>query len=177
MIYEARVPTESHAIDIARVIQLSVAPVFLLTALGTMLSVLSGRLARIVDRARKLVERAEQAPSERAVIEEELQVMVRRRRLVNLAITSGTTAALLVCLLIASAFVGYLAHADFSVFLAVLFIAAMAAFVGALLFFLREIFIAVAMIRIELRYASDLPGPPAGGEAARPGASRPGERE
>ena len=153
MIYEARVPTESHAIDIARVIQLSVAPVFLLTALGTMLSVLSGRLARIVDRARKLVERAEQAPSERAVIEEELQVMVRRRRLVNLAITSGTTAALLVCLLIASAFV------------------------GALLFFLREIFIAVAMIRIELRYASDLPGPPAGGEAARPGASRPGERE
>ncbi len=151
MIYEGPVPTESHAIDIARVIQLSVAPVFLLTALGTMLSVLSGRLARIVDRARALVERAKRGPEERDTVEEELRVLLRRRRLVNLAITSGTTAALLVCLLIASAFVGYLVHADFSAFLAVLFIAAMAAFVAALLFFLREIVIAVAMIRIELR--------------------------
>ncbi len=152
MIYDPTVPAESHAIDIARVIQLSVAPVFLLTALGTMLSVLSGRLARLVDRARALIDRAARLqPSERGAIEEELKILLRRRRLVNLAITSGTTAALLVCLLIASAFVGYLAHADLSVFLAVLFIAAMAAFVAALLFFLREIVIAVAMIRIELR--------------------------
>ena len=145
-------PTESHAIDIARVIQLSVAPVFLLTALGTMLSVLSGRLARIVDRARSLVDRAKKlTPEDRGAIEEELRILLCRRRLVNLAITSGTTAALLVCLLIAAAFVGYLAHADLSAFLAVLFIAAMAAFVAALLFFLREILIAVAMIRLELR--------------------------
>jgi hypothetical protein len=146
------VPTESHAIDIARVIQLSVAPVFLLTALGTMLSVLSGRLARIVDRARVLADRrAKLAPEERGTHEEEIRILMRRRRLVNHAITSGTTAALLVCLLIASAFVGYLIRADLSSFLAVLFIAAMAAFVAALLFFLREILIAVAMIRIDVR--------------------------
>jgi hypothetical protein len=152
MIYEPHVPTESHAIDIARVIQLSVAPVFLLTALGTMLSVLSGRLARIVDRARALLERtAKLAPADRGPFEEEIRVLVRRRRLVNLAITSGTTAALLVCLLIASAFVGYLAKADLSAFLAVLFIAAMAAFVAALVFFLREILVAVAMIRLDGR--------------------------
>ena len=68
----------------------------------------------------------------------------------NLAITFGTCAALLVCVLIASAFVGYLAGADFSIFLAVLFIAAMAAFVAALLLFLREILIAVATLRLEL---------------------------
>jgi hypothetical protein len=152
MIYDPPVPAESHAIDIARVIQLSVAPVFLLTALGTMLSVLSGRLARIVDRARALVDRAAKlTPAERGAIEEELRIMLRRRRLVNLAITSGTSAALLVCLLIAAAFVGYLVHADLSAFLAVLFIAAMAAFVAALLFFLREILLAVAMIRLDVR--------------------------
>jgi Protein of unknown function (DUF2721) len=146
------VPPESHqALDVAHVIQISVAPVFLLTALGTILSVLSGRLARIVDRARSLVDRAARLPvAERKEVERELVVLLRRRRLVNLAITSGVTAALLVCVLIASAFVGYLAHADFSMFLAVLFIGAMAAFVGALLLFLREIAIAVSTLRIEI---------------------------
>ena len=38
---------EAHVHDIARVIQLAVAPVFLLTALGTLLAVLSTRLGRI----------------------------------------------------------------------------------------------------------------------------------
>jgi hypothetical protein len=78
-----------------------------------------------------------------------VQTLLRRRRLVNLAITSGTTAALLVCVLIASAFVGYLASVDLSVFLAVLFIAAMTAFVAALLLFLREIVIAVGALRLD----------------------------
>jgi Protein of unknown function (DUF2721) len=37
--------------QIAHVIQLSIAPVFLLTGVGTLLNVLSGRLGRIIDRA------------------------------------------------------------------------------------------------------------------------------
>lgn len=140
----------THVTDIARVIQLAVAPVFLLTAIGTILSVLSGRLARIVDRARVLVDRAEALPEERrAAFHDELQTLLRRRQLVNIAITAGTTAALFVCVLIASAFVGYLVGADLSVFLAVLFIAAMSAFVAALLLFLREIVIAVGTLRLD----------------------------
>ncbi len=46
-------PVES----IAHTIQLSIAPVFLLTALGTFMAVLSTRLGRIVDRARILGDR------------------------------------------------------------------------------------------------------------------------
>lgn len=140
-----------HVTDIARVIQLAVAPVFLLTAIGTILSVLSGRLARIVDRARVLVGIvASAAEDRRAAASGELAILLRRRRLVNLAITSCTVSALLVCVLIASAFVGYLVGVDFSIALAVLFIGAMAAFVTALLLFLREILIAVVSLRIEV---------------------------
>ena len=51
------VPTESYLTHLARTIQLSVAPVFLLTAIGTTLAVLTNRLSRIVDRARILEER------------------------------------------------------------------------------------------------------------------------
>jgi hypothetical protein len=48
---------ESQVTAIAHVIQLAVAPVFLLTGVGAVLAVLTQRLARIIDRARVLEER------------------------------------------------------------------------------------------------------------------------
>jgi hypothetical protein len=141
-----------HVTDVARVIQLAVAPVFLLTAIGTILSVLSNRLARIVDRARDLIGIIDGLPEDRrAAPREELALLVRRRRLVNAAITASTLSALLVCVLIGSAFVGYLVGVDLSVALAVLFIGAMGGFVSALLLFLREILMSVTSLSLELR--------------------------
>ena len=48
---------ESHFLDIARVIQLAIAPVFLLTGIAGLLGVMANRLARIIDRARDLEQR------------------------------------------------------------------------------------------------------------------------
>jgi membrane glycosyltransferase len=129
--------------DISHVIQLSVAPVFLLTAIGTILGVLSTRLARIVDRARALKERLEDAPEAKAqLIHSEMRTLGQRRHLVNLAITAGTTAALLVCISIATVFLGAVMKANVAMTVATLFILAMAAFVAALVAFLREILLA-----------------------------------
>jgi hypothetical protein len=129
--------------DISHVIQLSVAPVFLLTSIGTILGVLSTRLARIVDRARALKERLEDAPEARALlIHSEMRTLAQRRHLVNLAITAGTTAALLVCVSIATVFLGAMMKANVALTVASLFILAMAAFVAALVAFLREILLA-----------------------------------
>jgi len=144
-------PAEGPMADVAHVIQLAVAPVFLLTALGTILAVLSARLGRIVDRSRVLVDRLEQHPARRGGIERELDLLMRRRRLVNLAITCGTGAALLVCTVIASAFVAYIFGWNASWVIAMLFIAAMAFFVGALVLFLREVLLAVGGVRVEHR--------------------------
>jgi hypothetical protein len=139
---------DEHVTDIARTIQLAVAPVFLLTALGTLLSVLTSRLARVVDRARVLAARAVDAPRGSLTPEDELVILNRRRELVNQAITCATIAALLVCLVIASAFVAFMLERDLSVLMASLFIGAMAAFIAALLLFLREIVLTVSSLRI-----------------------------
>ena len=137
--------------DITHTIQLAVAPVFLLTALGTTLSVLTTRLSRIVDRARRVEARLrEEAPPARDASVRELRMISGRVRLIHWAITSGTSAALLVCLLIAVAFVGYLLDARLATVMAVLFVAAMAFYVAALLFFLREVFLAIATLRFQL---------------------------
>jgi Protein of unknown function (DUF2721) len=134
--------------DITHTIQLSVAPVFLLTALGTTLAVLTNRLARIVDRARRVEARLPGEEGERrgaSVLE--LRMLESRARLVHWAITLATSAALLVCLLIAVAFVAYLFDARAASAMAVLFVAAMACYVGALVCFLREVFAAIATMR------------------------------
>jgi len=133
--------------DLARTIQLAVAPVFLLTALGTILSVLTTRLSRVVDRSRVLSARIDSTgggPSA-AVLrtslppQTELEILARRRVLVNRAITCATLAALLVCLVVLLAFLSFMLHQNFSRVIASLFIGAMAMFISALLFFLREI--------------------------------------
>jgi small-conductance mechanosensitive channel len=142
------VPGESHFLDIARVIQLAVAPVFLLTAIGTIINVLIARLARAVDRRRTLEEHLpEYANDRRAQAERELGMLHRRIVLVIWSTALAVLAALFVCLLIGTAFAGAFIATDLSRPVAVLFIAAVIALTICLLIFLREISIAAVSAR------------------------------
>lgn len=142
-------PTESSLTDLARTIQLAVAPVFLLTALGTLLNVLSARIARIVDRARVLSGRKQEVDeAARAEHNAEIALLSRRRWLMNYAFTSAVLAALQVCLLISVAFIGFMLRKNFSLLIAALFIGTMAAFILALVLLLREILLGVASTRL-----------------------------
>lgn len=135
---------ESHITDITRVIQLAVAPVFLLTAVATLITALNNRLGRIVDRRRVLEERQQGLPEgEVAGAQKELQLLARRIRLIYFAILAAVLGALFVCLLVAGAFLGAFVSVDLSELVAVLFILAMFALVGCLVMFLREVFLAV----------------------------------
>lgn len=133
---------------ITHVIQLAIAPVFLLTAVGTFIGVLATRPARIVDRTRVLDGRlatGEQGPNA-ARAHEELELLGRRLRLVCLAFALQVFCALFVALDIATAFFDALLRADLGWLVVGLFVLALAAFTGALVVFLREIFIAVASV-------------------------------
>ena len=141
-----------HVTDIARLIQLAIAPVFLLTAVGTIIGVLSTRLGRAVDRSRALEDRLRQLPPEgQKHVREELGILSRRVRLVYGAIVLAVICALFVGLLIAVAFVDAFINIDLAKFIGLLFIGAMIAFIFALLVFLREIFLAVTSARDHMR--------------------------
>jgi len=140
---------DSSVTAIAHVIQLAVAPVFLLTGVGALLGVLTNRLARIIDRARVLEERlAVLGESERAASEADLRTLSRRARQINRAISLSVTCALLVCAVIAALFAGAFLRADTSGLIGIVFIAAMLALIGALISFLGEIYIATRSLRI-----------------------------
>ena len=133
---------ESHVHDIARVIQVALAPAFLLTGVASLLNVFVNRLARIVDRTRALEIRVEPGGESPA----ELEVLRLRAELVRWAITLGTGAALFVSLVIGFAFLGFLLGMNFALVVAVLFVAAMTALTFALGLFLREVTLAVGSL-------------------------------
>ncbi len=139
----------SEVTAIAHVIQLAVAPVFLLTGVGAVLAVLTQRLARIIDRARVLEERLPVAAEEsRPRHLGELGSLARRARLMNRAIGLCTTCALLICAVIVTLFIGAFLETDVSLAIGPLFVAAMLALFGGLLMFLGEIRLAMTGLRI-----------------------------
>ena len=146
---------ESPIETIAHVIQLAVAPVFLLTGIGGMLSVMTNRLGRIVDRARALEVVVLRDALDRQATHLELLCLSRRARLISVSISLCTLTALLVSSVIAILFLGSFVTFDASMVVALLFVTAMLAFIVALLFFLREVFVAIAGLRFGLRQADD----------------------
>ena len=138
--------------DITHVIQLAIAPVFLLTAVGTILNVLAGRLARAVDRRRVLFSEMPRLDESVATMaRDELAFEDRRIRLVYIAIGLSVLCAILVCLLISVAFIDAFIALDLGKFVAALFVLAMFALTGSLLVLTREIFLAVNSVRAPVR--------------------------
>lgn len=141
-------PLELHVPEIASVIQLAVAPVFMLTAVGTLLNALNARLGRAVDRRRHLEDRIPSfATAEADDARDELAQISLRIRYAYLAILFSVISSVFVCLLIASAFIGAFVALDFSRVIGALFVFAVVALLMALLLFLREIFLAVSTPR------------------------------
>ena len=139
---------DAHVPEISGVIQLAVAPVFLLTAIGTVIAALNIRLGRAVDRRRELEERLPGLPAvEVESARAELSIIARRIHFVYLAILSAVISGLFVCLLIAGAFLGAFVRTDLSYTIGAMFVFAMLALIACLLLFLREIFLAVSTPR------------------------------
>ena len=129
--------------DIGHIIQLAIAPVFLLSGVGTNLMVLTSRLARIIDRSRVLEGRmAADDGKERGACQQELDLLYRRMHLINVAITLATTCALLICMVIAALFIGDALGLELGKLIAAMFVLGMFALIGSLLYLLREIFVA-----------------------------------
>ena len=135
--------------SLAQVIQLAVAPVFLLAGVGALLGVLSTRLARAVDAVRRLEkDLVDDSPTvDRDRTLEEIFSQARRAHLMHWAIVLCTTCYLLICLVVVALFVGHELKIDVYTKIGGLFIAAMLALIGALGCFLRETFMATATIK------------------------------
>jgi len=137
--------------SVVHFIQLAIAPVFLLTAIGSMLGTMTNRVARIVDRAREIERRLAGAADSSSPEHRELRTLARRARLINMAITFTVLSALLVCVSIGGLFLDAYWERSLTTLVAWIFGVSLVALITGLGFFLREIYVATATLRIGSR--------------------------
>jgi hypothetical protein len=135
--------------SISQVIQLAVAPVFLLAGVGALLNVLANRLGRAVDRARLLEADLDEAAAEdQERLRGDIGYHARRARLIYGAMALCVLCALLVCSAIVVQFVNAFLRISLDPLVALLFVGALLSLIGALALFLREVHLAIANLRI-----------------------------
>ena len=126
--------------DIAHLVQSSVAPVFLLSGVAPTLSVLSHRLSRIVGH-----------PGKAPALHTDLAVLARRASYINVAISLYAISALLVALVVVTLFANAFLASELGVVIALLFVGAMVCLSAAFIAFFIEVRLAVAALRIGIR--------------------------
>ena len=140
------------------VIQASTTPVILISGMGLLLLTMTNRMGRIIDRTRGYAKEVREAasPKEKQKLEIQLELTWRRAKVVRLALTFATTSMLLAAALIVVIFVGTIAHADVGAPMLVLFAAAILSVVAALFMFLRDIFMSLAALQLEVQQSRDV---------------------
>ncbi len=126
-------------LGLAKAIQLSVAPVFLLTAIAGLLSVISNRLARVLDRAQRLQSIRDEAM--------DLALLKRRMTLLTRASEAVTTTGVLVAAVVAVTFISAIAVIDLTAIVVPLFVVAMLSLMVGLLTLLLDTRVSARLIR------------------------------
>ncbi len=134
---------------IAHTIQLALAPVFVLVAIGNILNLLSTRMGRVVDRSRLLIERhAETQGADHDKVVRQIRTLDRRISLIGSAIFTLVVSALTIGMVVALLFLEELLDLDLQKIAATAFIFAIALLMWALTLFVRETRVASASLRI-----------------------------
>lgn len=154
---------------IASVIQLAVAPVFLLTGIAGLLAVLSTRLHRIVDRAREVERRVARvaAAEQRDLLLREAGHLWRRIRVINWSIRLSVGSALLVCLVVVALFLADVSGWSMGATIAGSFTTAMVLLIVSLVLLLVEVSVSTRHMRLGLELSME--------EIAASGPERPRE--
>ena len=142
------------------VLQVAIGPVILISGIGLLLLSLTNRFGRAVDRSRQLGrEMRGVGEAERKSLEEQVEMLYRRARLIRVSIILAAVSLLLAAVLIIVLFLSALMKLEVSVTIILLFIGCMAAVIGSLVAFIRDIQLSLHALRLELSASAAMPSP------------------
>ena len=135
------------------ILQGSIGPVILISGVGLLLLSMTNRIGRVVDRSRQLAEqmRKSQEPVERRRLSAELDIVYSRARLLRTAVTLATVSVLCAALLVISLFVTAIVHVEPGFLGAAFFIACMVSLILSLIYFLKDINLSLAALKLTIQ--------------------------
>lgn len=138
-----------HVGVIAQTIQLALAPVFVLVAIGNIMNILTTRLGRIVDRSRALQSQyAQTTGREHDLVVIEIRYVDRRIHLIGRALLLLVVSGLAIGVTVGSLFVGEMANLELRNLTGLTFFGAIALLMIALVYLLLETRIAASSLRL-----------------------------
>lgn len=145
-----------HLADLIPILQMAIGPVILISGIGLLLLSMTNRFGRVIDRSRILSEARHKATgAEQAHLRSQLDVLSHRARIVRLAISLAVLSLLLAATLVISLFLGRLFRLEIALPVSALFVACLALLIASLLFFLRDINLALAALTLEIAYRDE----------------------
>nr|WP_321467403.1 DUF2721 domain-containing protein [uncultured Desulfobulbus sp.] len=141
-----------HLEHIVPILQLAIGPVIVISGVGLLLLSMTNRFGRIIDRSRTLAEKKHHLPADNAHnIEEQLDIMMQRARLLRSAIAFVSISLLLDSLLIITLFLVELIGFNGTLMIIAIFICCMLSLIISLLYFIADINVSLAALKIETR--------------------------
>ena len=136
------------------IIQLAITPVILMTALGSLLISMTNRMGRIVDRTRSLAGLVRSSTTEdRQYLEQQLRILYHRAWWIRSAVTLSIASLLCAALLVVVIFVGAAFQTEVAPVIVGLFSAGITFLILSLLAFLRDIFMSLTALALEVKRA------------------------
>lgn len=141
------------------IIQLAITPVILISGMGALMITLTNRMARIVDRTRVVAEAIPNAdPEERRHLDGQLDIMWGRALMIRRAVTFNGLSMLLSCLQVVALFAAAMFEWNMRAVILLLFAASIALLTASLVEFLRDIFVSLHALHLQVERARHKPG-------------------
>jgi hypothetical protein len=139
--------------ELIPVLQVAVAPVILISGVGLLLLSLTNRFGRAVDRSRQLIREMREADDEnRGRLAEQVTILYRRARLIQISIILGTVSLLFAAVLIITLFFTALRHLELAVLISLLFMCCLGSLIGSLIAFIMDIRLSLKALKMEMEH-------------------------
>jgi Na+/melibiose symporter-like transporter len=137
--------------ELIPVLQIAIAPVILISGVGLLLLSLTNRFGRAVDRTRQIHhEMRAAAAAERPRLADQVGVIFRRARLIQLSIIMGALSALFAAMLILALFFTALMKWESALVISLFFVGCLISLVASLITFIMDIRLSLHALKLEL---------------------------
>jgi len=138
-------------IELIPTLEVAIGPVILISGVGSVLISMTNRFGRVIDLSRQIAnELRNNVGHEQRRLSCQLEILVRRSRLLRFAITLAIISILLACTLIIILFITALLRSDFGVPITLCFMACMASLIAALVVLLMDVNLSLAAMKLEI---------------------------